>query len=97
MDYDLRPVDGRRRLSSRLGLQSQDLVGSELCRRHDHSRRVSGDHAREDRPVDDEQVVGAVDLGVKVDDSRTVLHAAVIQAQFGRAWRRVSNGREGSG
>ena len=64
------------------GVGIQDLLRGGLGSGDDHGRRVAGHHAGEDRPVDDEEVVGAVDLGVEIDDGGTPVETAVL-SQFG--------------
>ena len=56
-----------------------------LSRNDNGRRRVTRRHARPDGGVDDEDVVGAVDLGVGVDDGGTICLAAVVKTHFGTA------------
>lgn len=57
-----------------------------LGRRDDGGGRVARQLAGEDGGVDDEDVVGAVDAGVGVDDGGAVGGAAVVGAHFGGAF-----------
>lgn len=56
----------------------QEFLGGELGGGDDHGGRVARHHAGKDGPVDDEQVVGAVDLGVEADDGGSSVEAAVL-------------------
>jgi hypothetical protein len=64
--------------------QLKNALRSLLSGNHDHSGRVAGRHAREDGSIHHKQVIGAVDLGVEVDDRSTAV-AAIISTQLGRA------------
>ena len=68
---------------SRLG-QSKDLGRGMLSNDHDSSGGVAGDMTRENGSIHDEQVVGAIHLGVSVDDGRSAA-ASVISAHLDSA------------
>lgn len=55
-----------------------------LCGSDDQRGRIRRYHAREDAGVDDEEVVGSVDLGVEVDDGGAAV-AAVVAAELAAA------------
>jgi hypothetical protein len=79
--------------------KGQDPARGMFGRGHNHGGRVSGHHAREYGRVDDEEILGSVDLGVKVNHGRTTLQTAV-GAQLGSTWFQVSQidlCREGEG
>ena len=78
------PSAGVAGLANLGGGESQDLVSGVLRGDDDGGRRVAGRLTREDGPVDDEEVVGAVDLGVGVDDGASAV-AAIIVTQLGSA------------
>lgn len=52
---------------------------------HDDGLSVAGGKIRVHGGIDDEEVVGAVDLGVEIDDSATVGLATVVDAHLGAA------------
>lgn len=57
-----------------------------MLRRHDDvAGGIGGGDTGEDTPVDDEEIVGAVDLGVEVHDGLAALGAAVVGADLGGA------------
>jgi hypothetical protein len=56
-----------------------------LRRGYDHGRWVTRHHPGKDGRVDDEQVIHAVDLGVRVDDGTAAALAPVVQAYLGRS------------
>ena len=59
-------------------LKSQDALGGLLGGDDNVGRRVSGHHAREDGGIDNEEVVGAIDLGVKINNGGSVVLATVV-------------------
>jgi len=63
------------------GGHGKDLGRGVLGSDHDVALRVGRRVAGEDGGIDDEEVVGAVDLGVKVNDSGAAV-AAVIRADL---------------
>jgi len=63
------------------GGQGEDALGRVLGGDDDVARRVRGGNAGEDAGVDDEEVVGAVDPGVEVDDGGAAV-AAVVDAHL---------------
>ena len=70
-------------LSLRHGIwEGEDLGGGLLGSDDDQGRGVGGDHSGEDGGVDDEEVVGSVDLGVEIYDGGAAV-AAVVAADLG--------------
>lgn len=59
------------------GGQSEDLLTGVLGNGDDEGGWVGRDHAGKDGCVDDEKVIGTVDLGVGVDNGGAVLQSAV--------------------
>lgn len=57
--------------------QRKDLHARLLGRNHDQGRGVRGHHAREDGGVGNENVVGAVDFGVGVDNGGAACETAI--------------------
>lgn len=78
------PLNATALLVLPLGLgdgKGYDSITGPLGGGDDVGTGVGGDHAWENGSVSDEEVVGAIDLGVKVNDSSTAL-ATVILAEF---------------
>lgn len=63
-------------------MQPHDSLGGILRRRDDHGRRVARHHAGEDGRVHDEDIVGAVYLGVKIHHGSAVRLAAVVETEL---------------
>ena len=61
--------------------ERQNLLRRMLGRHDNVRRRVAREHAGEDASVDDKQIVGAPNLGVGIDYSRTAV-AAVVGPEF---------------
>lgn len=61
--------------------EGKDIITGLLCSGDEIGTGVGGDHAWEDRSVGDEEVVSAIDLGVKINNSGTTL-ATVILAKL---------------
>lgn len=67
-----------------LGLRygkGKDIITGLLCSGDEIGTGIGGDHAWEDRCVSDEEVVSAIDLSVKINNSCTTL-ATVILAKL---------------
>ena len=72
-------------IRARLSRKGEDLGRGVLSHDHDGGSRVAGNVTGEDGSIDDKQVVGAVDLGVEVDDGGTAA-AAIIGAHLAGAY-----------